>query len=331
MNKCLVMIQGEDGKSKSEFKEFDIPDKDLSDLEVKVLYSAINYKDALAVTGKAPIIRSFPLIPGIDICGEVLTSDNADFSPGDKIIATGFGLGEKHNGGYTTQLWMNSKYAIPLAKNLEPATAMALGTAGFTAMLCVSAIMENNISPDAGAVVVSGASGGVGGVAVKLLTSRGYEVVAVTSEAGKPLVTALGASKCLMRSEMEVECKMLEEQKWAGAVDTVGGNILQRILAETKYGGVVVACGLAGSPSISTSVMPFIIRAVRLIGIDSVYYPAVHREHIWEQLARDFGTDKPKDGVSDWLTEISLDEVPDYCNKLLQGVVKGRIVVNLQK
>ena len=327
MNKCLIAMEEVEGKVQFELKDFEAPPPDLGDLEVKIHYSAINYKDALAVANKAKIIRSFPLIPGIDFCGEVLAADGGEFAVGDRILATGFGIGEKYNGGYTTQTRMSSKHALAMPKDMDYATAMALGTAGFTAMLCVQSIIDGDIEPQAGPIVVSGASGGVGGIAVKLLANRGYEVVAITSASGKDLAQQLGASRCLMREEMEADAKPLEEQKWAAAVDTVGGAILARMLAETKYGGVVAACGLAASSSLKTTVMPFILRGVRLQGVDSVYYPLNKRARIWQELATDF---KSTEDLTSWLREIILEEIPEYAKKLLAGEIKGRIIVNLQ-
>lgn len=329
MNKRLLLTQNSAGKTLAEVQNFDKPDSQNGDLEIKVSHSAINYKDALAVTGKAPIIRSFPLVPGIDACGEVISSDNPKFKVGDKLLATGWGLGEKHNGGHTTQMRLKSTYGLHLPSGMEASTAMILGTAGFTAMLCVKAITDKGIQPDAGPILVSGASGGVGGIAVKILSAKGYEVVAVSSEQGAPLAKSLGASKCIMRDEMAAENKPLEEQKWAAAVDTVGGKILGRILAETKYGGLVAACGLASGAGLSTTVMPFILRGITLAGIDSVYYPAGGREEVWQELSSSFKVDAA--GLGDWMTEISLEQVPEYCDKLLKGEVKGKVLINLQK
>ena len=328
MNKCLQInqLKGSDKpKTKASIIEAEVVGE--GDLEVKVHYSSINYKDALAVTGSAPIIRSFPLVPGIDLCGEVISSDNKDFAKGDRVLATGSGLGEKYNGGYTGRLKLKSRYATPMPDDMTFQTAMALGTAGFTAKLCVNAITNAGITPDAGTILVTGASGGVGGVAVKILAAKGYEVAALTSEQGKTLATELGAKQCIMREAMSGDSRPMEEQKWAGAVDTVGGKVLARILAETNYGGVVAACGLAGGMDLSTTVMPFILRGVRLQGIDSVYFPHKLRANIWQELAKEFDAAD----VGNWTSEISLEQVPEYSAKLLAGEVKGRILVNLQK
>lgn len=328
MDKYLLLTQNSDGKTLATVKQeqnLQFPNKQKNDVTLKVLYSSINYKDALAVTGKGKIIREFPFIPGIDLCGEVVESESDDYAPGDMLLATGWGIGEKHWGGYSTIAKINSKYLTPLPSQLTPDTAMAMGTAGFTAMLCVNALLEHGIDKEAGPVIVSGASGGVGSIAVKILADKGYEVVAITSAKGRDLVSSLGASSCIMRDEMSEECRPLEKQKWAAAVDTVGDKLLARILAEMSYGGAVASCGLAGGFALKTTVMPFILRSVALLGIDSVYFPAQKRLAIWQELG------KLIDGqaLKQLTTEISLEEVSENCSKMLNGEISGRILVRL--
>ena len=329
MNKYILLTQNAEGKTQATFNNDDalqLPDNPKNDVTIKVLYSSINYKDALAVTGKGKIVRDFPFVPGIDLCGEVVESTNDDYTTGDKVLATGWGIGEKHWGGYSTLAKVSSKHLTRLPSNLTPSVAMSLGTAGFTSMLCVNALLNHGINKDAGPVLVSGASGGVGSIALKILADQGYQVTAVTSEKGKELVASLGASDFIMREEMSEECRPLENQKWAAAVDTVGDKVLARILAEMNYGGAVAACGLAGGFALKTTVMPFILRGVALLGIDSVYFPAAKRASIWEELAKAIDENTLKQIT----TEISLQQVPEYCDKLLKGEISGRVLVNLQ-
>ena len=321
--KALLLRQDEAGKTLAAVEHLQEVDFPQNEVTVMVSHSAVNYKDALAVTGAGKIVRSFPFVPGVDLCGQVLASTNSAVKEGDVVLATGWGIGEKYWGGYAQCARLKAQYITPLPPSMDPLGAMTIGTAGLTAMLCIDALKD--IEPTAGPIVVSGASGGVGSFAVKLLARKGYEVVGVTSAAGKEWVLSLGAKETIMREDFAQETRALEKQKWAGAVDAVGGKILARILAELNYGGVAASCGLAGGHSLSTTVMPFILRGVRLIGIDSVYVPAKRRSSLWNEMAslldRDFLRTMAK--------VVGLEQVPDYCRQILKGQTRGRIVVDI--
>lgn len=307
-----------------ELKEVDIPTNEVT---IRVSHSAINYKDALAVTGAGKIVRSFPFVPGIDLCGEVLSSTNDAIKSGAQVLATGWGIGEKYWGGYAQQACLKAQHLTPVPDGMSPAAAMAIGTAGLTAMLCVATLREGGVQPNAGPIVVSGASGGVGSFAVKLLAQQGYKVVGITSAAGKEWIGSLGAQDSIMREEFAWPSRSLETQKWAGGIDTVGDTVLARMLAELNYGGTVAACGLAGGHRLTTTVMPFILRGARLIGVDSVYVPAIRRPALWNEMARLLS----EDFLHTMATVINLEQVPNYCEKLLKGEIKGRIVIDLNQ
>ena len=321
--KALLLTQDDGGKTLANIEHIDEADFPAGEVTLRLSHSAINYKDALAVTGKGKIVRSFPFVPGIDLCGEVVSEGE---NKGVRMLATGWGIGEKHWGGYAQLARLKAKWLTPLPAEMTSAAAMTIGTAGLTAMLCISALRDSGIKPEMGPILVSGASGGVGSFAVKLLVAAGYEVVAITSPTGRDYVSSLGARDCLMREEFGADCRPLESQKWAGAIDTAGGSILARMLAELNYGGAVAACGLAGGYKLPTTVMPFILRAARLIGIDSVYASSAKRTAIWQELA----TTLDKEFLSSMATSIPLEEVPAYCEKLLKGETTGRILVNLE-
>ncbi len=290
---------------------------------VRVHYSAINYKDALAITGKGKILRDFPAIPGIDFAGEVVESTNPDFRAGAKVLLTGWGVGERHFGGLSQYARVPGKWLLPLPPGLDYRKAMIAGTAGLTAALCVQALLDSGISK--GSAVVSGSSGGVGSFAVALLSILGFEVSAISKSASAEYVQSLGASSVLTREQMSEAARPLEKSCWHGAVDTVGGDILSRILAQMHYGGCVAACGLAASHKLSTTVMPFILRGVRLQGCDSVKVDNSIRESAWNLLA-DLPGSVYDTVVSD---ELSLEQTPAYSERMLSGQVQGRSVVKL--
>ena len=290
---------------------------------VRVHYSAINYKDALAITGKGKILRDFPAIPGIDFAGEVVESTNPDFRAGAKVLLTGWGVGERHFGGLSQYARVPGKWLLPLPPGLDYRKAMIAGTAGLTAALCVQALLDSGISK--GSAVVSGSSGGVGSFAVALLSILGFEVSAISKSASAEYVRSLGASSVLTREQMSEAARPLEKSCWHGAVDTVGGDILSRILAQMHYGGCVAACGLAASHKLSTTVMPFILRGVRLQGCDSVKVDNSIRESAWNLLA-DLPGSVYDTVVSD---ELSLEQTPAYSERMLSGQVQGRSVVKL--
>lgn len=298
------------------------------DVLVRVDHSSLNYKDGLAITGKGKIVRDFPFVPGIDLAGSVIESESDEFVAGQKVVLTGWGVGERHWGGLAQEARLKSKWLVPLPEGLDGARAMAIGTAGFTAMLCVMALEEAGVTPESGTVIVTGASGGVGSVAVSILAKLGYTVAAVTGRPeGADYLKGLGASEILTREEMVEAPRPLEKQRWGGAVDTVGGTMLARVLAETDYSGCVAACGLAGGFDLPATVMPFILRNVRLQGVDSVMVPRPRREAAWQRLV----TDLPSGSLEEMQQVVSLEEVIPLADAILRGKVRGRVVVDLNK
>ncbi|RIY31159.1 alcohol dehydrogenase [Psittacicella hinzii] len=293
---------------------------------LQVEYSGINYKDALAVTGKSPVVRNFPMVPGIDCAGKVIASQDPRFVAGEQVLLTGFGVGEKYWGGLAEQASFNPDFLVKMPEGLTSFTAMAVGTAGFTAMLCVQALIKHGITADKGKVLVTGATGGVGSYALIFLAKLGYQVVAVTGKAEQvEHLKALGASEVLLRSELEQAGKPLMKERWAGAIDCLGGQVLANILASTAYGGAVACCGLAASMDLPATVAPFILRGVSLLGIDSVMYPIELRQDIWQQIAELISEEE----VKSFTQVITLEEVIPSCQKLIQGKVTGRLVVKL--
>ncbi|KEA63244.1 Alcohol dehydrogenase [Marinobacterium lacunae] len=325
MFKALVLDQVE-GETMADIKQLDesvLPD---GEVLIDVTYSSLNYKDGLAVTGKGPIISKFPAIPGIDLVGQVVSSEDVRFVPGMQVIVTGWGVGERHWGGMAARARMKADWIVPLPDGMTAQTAMAIGTAGLTAMLCVLALEEAGVKPEQGPVLVTGASGGVGSVAIALLAKQGFEVVAATGRVEEePYLRKLGAQAIRPRDEMSAACRPLEKQRWAGVVDTVGGVVLSRALAETNYGGAVAACGLAGSADLPTTVMPFILRNVRLQGVDSVSCPTARRTDAWARLQRELDPQL----FDDLVQEISLEQVPEYAQRIVSGAVRGRTIVKI--
>jgi acrylyl-CoA reductase (NADPH) len=306
----------------------DFDDKDLmeGDVTVGVEWSTVNYKDGLALTGKAPVVRRFPMIPGIDLCGTVETSTNAAWKPGDKVILNGFGLGETHLGGYGARARVKGEWLVPLPPGMSGRDAMAIGTAGYTAMLSVMALERQGVAPDRGPVVVTGAAGGVGSVAIALLAKLGYRVIASTGRPQEaPYLTGLGAAEIIDRAELAGAPRPLNKERWAGGIDTVGSTTLANVLSMTKYGGAVAACGLAGGMDLPASVAPFILRGVCLLGIDSVQCPLKTRREAWNRLASDLDRGK----LAAMTTEIGLGQAPDFAAAIVEGRVRGRIVVKI--
>ncbi|MDE1329950.1 MDR family oxidoreductase [Vibrio aestuarianus] len=297
------------------------------DVLIAVDYSSLNYKDGLAITGKGKIIRNFPMVPGIDLAGKVIESQDARYQAGDEVVLTGWGVGENHWGGMAQKARLKADWLVPLAQGLDSKKAMMIGTAGFTAMLCVQAILDAGIKPENGEILVTGASGGVGSVAVTLLASLGYKVAAVTGrvEQNGPLLEKLGASRIIDRVEFEEPARPLEKQIWAGAVDTVGSKVLAKVLAQMDYNSTVAACGLAGGFDLPTTVMPFILRNVRLQGVDSVSCPAEKRIAAWESLAKLL----PASYFEQACNEIALADAPQYAEAITNGQVTGRVVIKL--
>jgi acrylyl-CoA reductase (NADPH) len=306
-----------------------LTDADLmeGDVTVDVEYSTVNYKDALALTGKAPIIRKFPLIPGIDFAGTVRTSSHQDFAPGDKVILNGWGVGESHHGGFAERARVRADWLVKVPGGLDTARAMAIGTAGYTAMLCVMALEDHGVKPGEGEVLVTGAAGGVGSVAIAVLSKLGYTVVASTGRTNEAeFLKSLGAASVIDRSELTGPVKMLAKSRWAGAVDAVGSTTLANVLSQMNYGGTVAACGLAQGMDLPTSVAPFILRAVKLIGIDSVMCPMLRRSEAWRRLARDLDVAK----LDALTSHVKLEDVPQVAEDLLAGKVRGRTVVDIR-
>ena len=296
------------------------------DVLVRVAHSTVNYKDGLAVTGKGPIIRQFPMIPGIDLAGTVEESSSPDFAPGDKVVLNGYGMGERHQGGFAQYARIKSEWLVPLPKRLGTEQAMAIGTAGYTAMLCVMALEHNGITPDKGSILVTGANGGVGSVAIALLSGLGYQVIASTGRVQESdYLKSLGATEILDRSELSGPGKPLGKERWAGAVDSVGSQTLANVLAQTAYGGTVAACGLAQGMDLPATVAPFILRGVTLCGIDSVMAPKAKRIIAWNRLATEIDLAR----LADISSMIGLDGVPGAAEAILAGTIRGRVVVDV--
>ena len=307
-----------------QISEAELPE---GDVLVEVACSSLNYKDGLAVTGVGKIIRNFPMVPGIDFAGTVLESSDERYKAGDKVILTGWGVGENHWGGLAEKARVKADWLVPMPENCDAAKAMQIGTAGLTAMLCVQALQQAGIKPSDGDILVTGASGGVGSVAVTLLAQLGYRVVASSGrvEQNGPLLTKLGASEVLERSELEVDARPLEKQRWAGVVDTVGNKVLATALAQMQYGGAAAICGLAGGFALPTTVMPFILRGVNLLGVDSVSCPFEKRQTAWQDVVRLL----PASYFEAACEAIVLEQVPEFAQRIIKGQVTGRVLVNL--
>lgn len=309
-----------------DFVSISEPDLMEGDVTVAVDYSTVNYKDGLALTGKAPIIRSFPLIPGIDFSGKVEKSTHASFKPGDRVVLNGYGVGEGHNGGYAQKARVKGDWLVKLPDAISNERAMAIGTAGYTAMLCVLALEHNGVTPASGPILVTGAAGGVGSVAIALLSKLGYTVIASTGRASEAdYLKSLGASEIIDRNELSAPGKPIGKERWAGAVDAVGSHTLANVLAGTKYGGAVAACGLAQGMDLPASVAPFILRGVTLAGIDSVMAPMAKRVEAWKRLATDLDM-KKLDAMS---FRAKLDDVPKLAEEILAGHVRGRAIIDV--
>ncbi len=298
------------------------------DVVIAVSHSTVNYKDGLAITGRAPIARKIPMIPGIDLAGVVETSASPKFKPGDKVLVNGYGLSESHFGGYSEYARVKSDWIVPLPSTFTASDAMAIGTAGYTAMLSVMALEDAGVTPQKGAVLVTGASGGVGSVAIALLAKLGFKVIASTGRTEEEgYLKSLGASEIIPRAELAGEPRMLGKERWAGAVDSVGSKTLANVLSSTQYGGAVAACGLAGGMDLPTSVAPFILRGVALLGIDSVQMPMPRRLQAWRRLARDLDVAK----LRSMTHTIGFGDLKQAANDILAGKVRGRLVVDIAR
>lgn len=327
MNSHRALVVSEQGPARFEqLADADLPDGDVT---VDVRYSSLNYKDGLAVTGKGKIVRRFPMVCGIDLAGTVTASDSPDWRPGDEVVVTGWGLSETHPGGYTERQRLRSEWLVRRPESLSTARTMAIGTAGLTSMLCVLALEDAGLTPgDDGEVLVTGAAGGVGSVAVAILARLGYRVTAAT---GRPeaheYLRALGARNFVDRGELaEDSGRPLDKQRWIAAVDTVGGTTLSSVLRQTHYHGAVAACGLAGGAALQMTVLPFIMRGVNLLGVDSVQCPVPLRTRAWQRLA----TDLPLEKLDAAASHHPLDDVPELAEQILAGQVRGRVVIDIK-
>jgi acrylyl-CoA reductase (NADPH) len=321
-----VLIRKDGEAQKAELTELARDELMDGDVTVAVSHSTVNYKDGLVLSGRSPVVRRFPMIPGIDLAGTVESSSHSEFKPGDRVLLNGFGLSETHYGGYAQMARVKGDWLVPLPTAFSGSEAMAIGTAGYTAMLCILALEDAGVVPAKGPVLVTGAAGGVGSVAIALLAKLGYHVMASTGRAEEEsYLKHLGAAEIIPRSELSGDPKPLAKERWAGAVDCVGSKTLANVLACTKYGGAVAACGLAQGMDLPGSVAPFILRGVCLLGIESVYMPKPRRLVAWQRLARDLDKDK----LAQMTKTIALKDVFQAGQDILAGRVRGRLVVDL--
>lgn len=319
-------IRQEDGSTVSRLERVTVDDLSPGAVLVQCAYSSVNYKDALAGTGAGKVVRRFPVIGGVDLAGTVLASEDPRFHTGDLVLATGHDLGVSHDGGYSEVARVPADWLVPMPEGLSPFEAMAIGTAGFTAALAMLDMERNGLTPDSGPVIVTGATGGVGCMAIQSLTSRGYAVTALTGKAdAADFLTSLGAREVVLRQNVTMGTKPLERAQWAGAVDAVGGNTLAWLTRTMQQDGCIASCGLAGGAELQTTVMPFILRGVKLLGIDSVNCSMATRRDVWARLATDL---KPR-MLDRATTTIELSQLPGAFDTLLQGKVTGRFVVRL--
>ncbi|MCW8863386.1 MAG: oxidoreductase [Colwellia sp.] len=321
-----ILIEKDEQGYRASVKQIDDSTLPEGDVIVNVSHSTINYKDALAITGKGPVVRQFPMIPGIDLVGCVEHSDSDKFHVGDKVLLNGFGVGEVHCGGLAEKACLKSEWLIPLPDAFSPQQAMAIGTAGYTAMLCVIALEKNGVTPDKGEILVTGANGGVGSFAIAILAKLGYKVVASTGRVEQTeYLKKLGATEVIDRATLSEPGRPLAKERWAGAIDSAGSHTLANVCAGMQYGGVVAACGLAQGMDFPATVVPFILRGVTLAGIDSVMRPREDRIEAWQRLA-DLLASEIFEDIS---TVISLHEAVDVATDLLTGKVRGRVVVDI--
>jgi len=309
------------------FEDLTLADLGEGDVVVRVEHTTVNFKDGLALTGKSPIIRAWPLIPGIDFAGVVESSEHSEFKPGDRVVLNGWGVGESHNGGFAQKARVKGDWLVKLADGVSTAQAMAIGTAGYTAMLCVLALEQHGVTPDKGEVLVTGAAGGVGSVAIALLSKLGYRVVASSRRMAVEgdYLRGLGAGEVIDAASLQGPARPLAKERWAGAVDAVGSHTLANVLSQTRYGGAVAACGLAQGMDLPASVAPFILRGVTLAGVDSVMRPKPDRIEAWARLGRDLDLGKLEAIVS----RATLDDLPRLGADIVEGKIRGRVVVDV--
>jgi acrylyl-CoA reductase (NADPH) len=323
-----ILINKDDTGYRAELCDIDEAQLTDNGVSINVEYSTLNYKDALAITGKSPIIRKFPLIPGIDLAGTVEQSNHPDYQAGDAVVLNGWGVGESHNGGLAQKANLKAEWLVPLPANFTTKQAMAIGTAGYTAMLCVMALEKHGVTPDSGEILVTGATGGVGSVAVSVLAKLGYQVIAMTGRSDEAeYVKALGATEIMPRSEYSEAGRPLAKERWAGVVDVVGSHVLANAIAATRYNGVVTACGLAGGMDLPATVAPFILRGVTLAGVESVMCPLKTRLEAWRRLGEDLDMSK-LDAIAH---DIKLSDTIDAAEQLLDGRIRGRVIVDVNR
>ena len=322
-----LRIHDENGKSTPRYETLTLADISPGEVVIRVRYSGINYKDALAVTGAGKILRRFPLVPGIDLAGEVVSASDGSAAPGTRVVVTGGGLSETHDGGYAEYARVRSDWVIPLPAGLDEWEAMALGTAGFTAAFAIHRMEQNRQRPEQGEILVTGATGGVGSLAIQMLTGRGYDVVALTGKRdAEPYLKALGAKRVLLRDELRLGTRPLEAAQWAGAIDNLGGDVLAWLTRTVAPWGNIASIGLAGSAELKTTVMPFILRGVSLLGINGGQNPREERQAIWQRLGTDL---KPRELRSIVTRTVKLGELPGVCGDYLKGQITGRTLVEI--
>ena len=321
--KAVLISRDEDKKQSVEVTEISTDDMMEGDVTVAVEATTVNYKDGLAITGKSPVVRHWPMVPGIDFAGKVLESSNPNFAEGDDVILNGWGVGETHWGAYAERARVDGDWLIKRPDGISAKQAMSIGTAGYTAMLCVMALESHQITPERGPIVVTGANGGVGSVAISILSKLGYHVIASTGRTDEEaFLKELGATEIIDRNELSEAGRPMGKERWAGGVDAVGSHTLANVLAQTKYGGAVAACGLAQGFDLPATVMPFILRGVSLLGVDSVQAPKAIREMAWSRLATDLDMGK----LESLTTEIGFDDLIGAATDIVEGKIRGRVV-----
>ena len=326
MFKALLLTKTPEGTTQAAITAIDEAELPEGEVLVNVAYSTVNYKDALAITGQSPVVRKFPMVPGIDFAGTVAQSSDARFKPGDAVLLNGWGVGETHWGGLSHKARVKADWLVPIPDGLDARQTMAIGTAGYTAMLCVMALQDRGVTPAAGPLLVTGANGGVGSIAIALLARLGFEVHASTGRMTEAAhLKRLGATELIDRATLSTPGKPLQKERWAAAVDSVGSHTLANVCASLKYGGTVAACGLAQGMDLPTSVAPFILRGITLTGVDSVNAPQVRRLVAWERLARELSPELLEANTE----TVSLDAVAALAPRLLAGQVRGRVLVDL--
>ena len=322
-----VMLERDGEAIAAEIRELDDRDLPAGEVTIDVEYSTVNYKDGLAYSGAPGVVAEYPIVPGVDLAGTVIDSSDGRLALGDRVVVNGCRMGERHWGGHAERARVPGGWVGPLPPSIDTRTAMVVGTAGLTSMLCVLALERHGVEPDDGPVVVTGSSGGVGSVAISLLARRGFTVEAVTGRTEEePYLRGLGASAIVDREELSGQVRPLASERWAGGVDAVGSTILANVLARIRYGGAVAACGLAQGMDLPATVAPFILRGVSLLGVESVETPLDRRIAAWSRLA----TDLDRDQLESMATEVGLSEVAQVAERIVRGQVRGRVVVDVR-